>query len=103
MTSMRKRQLRAKRAWRKADAGPNPAERGVLEAIERAGGLLVQFRAGKESASLPDGTSIGKFDVGMAIELGWLRPDPLSPALLHGIPHQRYFATGFVVIKGGRR
>ena len=88
----------ARQAWRKKDFGPSPAERRILDAIRRSGGLVVAYRNGKPTASLANGMSLrlDGFDMDLAVELGWLWPDPKSPCLLPGAPAQRYFTVELV-------
>jgi hypothetical protein len=80
-------QLRATRAWYMADVGPNPAERRVLEAIERTGGLLIQYRNGRQQA----------FFGGGCVPIRCRLPCCTT------MSHQRYLATGRARIKGGRQ
>jgi hypothetical protein len=88
----------ARQAWRKRDLAPSPAERRILDTILRSDGVIVAYRNGKPTASLANGMSLrlDRFDMELAVELGWLRPDPKSPSLLPGAPTQRYFAVELV-------
>ena len=91
---------RAWQAWRKRDLGPSPAECRILDAIRRSGSLIIAYRNGKPTASLANGMTLrlDGFDMDLAVELGWLRPDPELPSLLPGAPAQRYFAIERVLV-----
>jgi hypothetical protein len=79
---------RANHTWRKADIGPDEAERQALEKIDRHGGLIVAYLNGARITSPQVG-----LNVDMALELNWLVPDSKSPALFNAIPAQRYLVN----------
>src|ERR1051325_4696948 len=87
---------RAEHVWRKAHVGPSQAERQILQEITRHGGLVVSYRNGTRTTTLADGKPLlqtGFFDLSLAFDLNWIAADLESPALLNGLPAQRYFVN----------